>query len=341
MPLPESTLFRLPPDRSWQSLLRPGASTSYFRLSPRPSFDEECSEFRTGTAWWLCEFARLIYRMEADEIGRRADGLRRDEVLRSVGWREDLFINRGGIQCALLRRDTERPRLWVLVFRGTSGLGNCILDLNARPAAWVRGGRVHRGFMKALGRVWPALSAALSERRPERIYFCGHSLGGAVALLAASLRMPAAVYSYGAPLTGDREFAQTLGMRRVFDVINGKDVVPVLPPEISGYGYVPAGARIDLSADEGLVRQGLGASAAATPGLPHPASPAGSRRRWFAPPDSLSDHAPINYRIGLERILLSERSRSPGVSGTEKTDDGSAPLTPGGCRPPSPKPTGP
>lgn len=301
MPTSDLPSTPVPMDRSWEALTRPGEATDYFPILPPLLWTGRFTVFRPACAWWLCEFSRLIYRMEFDEIGHQADGLTRDAVLRRVGWREIRFINSGGIQCALFQSLDPEVKLSAAVFRGTSGLRNWLLDLDTRPVDWTSGGQVHRGFTEALSQIWTPLEAVLAGITGP-LFFTGHSLGGALALLAASLRMPDAVYAFGAPRTGDRAFGNTLDGDRVFNIINGRDIVPSLPPTLTGAEFESAGTLIHLHPGDGLRWIGK------TGGLPAAddgptLSTAFIHRRWFTPPDILSDHAPVNYRLGLERAL--------------------------------------
>src|SRR5690606_37727833 len=75
---------------------------------------------------------------------------------------------------------------------------------------------------------------------PARQPLTGHSLGGALAVLATAvlkigLRMPVAgVYTYGQPRVGDAEFCRVYDQVLkdiTFRYVNDADVVPHLPPE--------------------------------------------------------------------------------------------------------------
>lgn len=125
----------------------------------------------------------------------------------------------------------------VLAFRGTEFDEPADLLTNARlrlvPGPY---GRVHRGTAQALDAVWPAVAAALDGEAP--LWITGHSLGGAMALLAAARVAAArvqAVHLFGAPRLGDADFAQAceaaLGPR-TWRYTNHHDVVPRLmgPP---------------------------------------------------------------------------------------------------------------
>jgi len=80
-----------------------------------------------------------------------------------------------------------------VVFRGTADLRNWITDLdcelvNERISESVSGAKIHAGFQQALKSVIPELRETLTRLALERrdVYFTGHSLGGALAMLAAA-----------------------------------------------------------------------------------------------------------------------------------------------------------
>lgn len=72
----------------------------------------------------------------------------------------------------------------------------------------------------------------LLEVRDLPLYICGHSLGGALAVVATwalESRYNAACYTYGAPRVGNSEFAERF-KTPIYRVVNGADPVPFIPP---------------------------------------------------------------------------------------------------------------
>ena len=162
-------------------------------------------------------------------------------------------------------------RVGVLSFRGTEPTSaiNWLADADVTPRA-VTGGKVHRGFYANLQAVWDEVVTCLdkamepggatggnggakesggTERKPmEALYITGHSLGGAMATLAAAKihqepRYRAflkAVYTFGQPAVGDASFGRECKdgfgdyyYRHVYR----NDVVPHLPPRSSPGKY--------------------------------------------------------------------------------------------------------
>jgi hypothetical protein len=194
----------------------------------------------------------------------------------------------------------EGPDFAVLAFRGSDDLAAWVTNLNALPAPWRGGGKAHRGFAAALDAVWPEVEAALA--RSARPLLCtGHSLGAALATLAASLRPEAALYTFGSPRVGDGGF-ETATRRRpghAARFVNHRDVVCRLPSARLGYRHV----------GEVFVIDRLGRVYARRPrhrGVTELLASAFEGRPWdLAPllagslPRELADHAPINYVSAL------------------------------------------
>jgi hypothetical protein len=102
------------------------------------------------------------------------------------------------------------------------------------------GARFHSGFLAALDQVWEPLLAAVEAamRESERpLFVTGHSLGGAVALLASWRFLRAfvpvhQVYTFGAPMIGNDAAAAAFQRElpgKIFRYIDAPDPVPLLP----------------------------------------------------------------------------------------------------------------
>jgi hypothetical protein len=169
----------------------------------------------------------------------------------------------------------------VVAFRGTYSITNTIVDLSTVPQEYVPypappedggGGddgskcencTVHMGFMaswkNAREVVLPALHAAREKYPGYRVHLVGHSLGGAVAALAAlELRLglgwrDVVVTTFGEPKVGNDKLAEYID--RVFGLVDsdGEDLpyrrvthagdpVPLLP--LSEWGYASHAGEI-------------------------------------------------------------------------------------------------
>lgn len=230
-------------------------------------------------AWWLAECSLLAYGDEAFVRQRLARAGLRFAVESFTGATTQGFLLDDG-------------RVVIAVFRGTQvdRVNELFLDsvrvLEALPAGEGAGGRVHAGFRRALDEVWDHFSTrvrALSAAG-RRVVLTGHSLGGALATLAAFRLGPTiveAVYTFGCPRVGNRTFGS--GFRvPCFRFVNDRDYTARLPPP-GIYQHVGRELRFDGA---GRLR--------------------GSARRGLAldldPLEPLIDHAPIHYARLTKRL---------------------------------------
>ena len=96
----------------------------------------------------------------------------------------------------------------------------------------------------------------LEKTGEKPIYSTGHSLGGALALIASAALggtsglgdRIAAVYTFGAPRVGQSNFLEIIVKAPHYRVINSGDVVPLVPPNWL-LGYVHTGTPVLLKKD--------------------------------------------------------------------------------------------
>ncbi|KAJ1960031.1 hypothetical protein IWQ62_004383, partial [Dispira parvispora] len=158
---------------------------------------------------------------------------------------------------------SKNEREIILSFRGSSlmAISTFFSDLLLYPISWPREwseSKVHSGFARVHNKCLPTYRSLLDQYReqfPEAVVqFIGHSLGGAIAILAAlTLRLaePAAenlmqVTTYSSPKVGNREFGYKYNQLNIttLRVTNGFDVIPQLP---YGFGYFHLGREIYIT----------------------------------------------------------------------------------------------
>lgn len=272
---------------TWKDLLRPGTASDFFARVPLPRFDPDTKGFDRHNAWWLAELCRLVYRHDTEEDDPPPLP-RRSEFLAKAGLRQVAFFNGAEIDTetdtqAFLVQSDRPPSFAALVFRGTEqNPRDLVSDLVFPPVRLEGGtGAVHKGFLKALDSVWPLITSALGGLGVP-VFYTGHSLGAALATLAAARLPPAALYTFGSPLVGDPAFAESLSGVPVFRVVDGSDLVTKVPPGELGFAHV--GEEHHLARPPG----------------PNPfRHPLAWLRSLLGPPPHLADHAPINY---VERL---------------------------------------
>lgn len=134
----------------------------------------------------------------------------------------------------------------LLSFRGSENRYNWLRNLKLAKTdhEW---GSVHRGFKdgiysQEMGEVMKVFQEIAKDKE---VTITGHSLGGALAVLAASrykieTGVSPTVYTFGQPLVGDEEFAARFTQElpyKLYRVINKKDIVPRIPPAAAGYHH--------------------------------------------------------------------------------------------------------
>ncbi|MBW4520452.1 MAG: lipase family protein [Scytolyngbya sp. HA4215-MV1] len=115
------------------------------------------------------------------------------------------------------------------------------------------GAKMHRGFVSAYMSVREQIHTYLKNYTAATVIVTGHSLGGALATLAAvdvqynfASKFKIEVYTFGAPRVGNGGFRDSFN-RRVPDsyrFVYGMDIVPALPRPWQGYSHVDKEYRL-------------------------------------------------------------------------------------------------
>lgn len=118
------------------------------------------------------------------------------------------------------------------------------------------GQEVHGGYYEAVLDVLPAIGKFAVDCRGAGIplYLTGHSLGGALATLAASVVDATATYTFGAPRVGNGKFAGSLEDKNVYRIVYGQDIAPSFPHPLLGYRH--GGQRLQLDCENRLTQGG-------------------------------------------------------------------------------------
>ena len=187
-----------------------------------------------------------------------------------------------------------------------------VIDSEFLPAVDDAGGKVHSGFLEALKPICGQLDVIASNHKGKKIWLTGHSLGGALATLAAA-RMGRAnvqgLYTYGCPRVGDAAFVTVLPGESYFRFVHRDDWIPRVPPDT--LGYVHGGEEIAVAGDDprGVISELELASAALISALKVMMEE--QRLTVGGIPfliNGLADHAPIYYATLLWNTLLAGMS---------------------------------
>ena len=219
-------------------------------------FDEESNQQILELAAELAELT------DQEEIAERLTGLQRvlaglnpasaDEADRNKKLKTALAV--GGFELAggrvlhnaatdtqgfvACRRDDTGTGFAVICFRGTKQVKDWMTNLKIKPVAIKDPrtgaiiGNMHEGFHDAYMSVHDDIAACLKGYEDLPLYITGHSLGGALAVVAtwyqSSARL-AACYTFGAPRVGDEALIDRF-KTPIYRIVNGPDPVPFVPP---------------------------------------------------------------------------------------------------------------
>jgi hypothetical protein len=154
------------------------------------------------------------------------------KALSEAGFELIKSFNCNGTQAFLAKRESDR--MVVLVFRGTQTEDpqDIVTDLRANFYQDEKGVKIHDGFYKAFQCIESEIKNTAKSLEEYSLYVTGHSLGGALALIATRAINSdnlAACYTYGSPKVGNEEFGDEI-KPPIYRIVNAYDIVPFNPP---------------------------------------------------------------------------------------------------------------
>ena len=244
-------------------------SCKYFSSGEKVPFPTGNNSYDPRVAWWLAQCSHLSYENKLTTVLK----------LKKAGFEKITFFDSKGTQAYLAQHPGHGGgKFAVLAFRGTEQDSidiltdiNCFARLfpnedifdSTGPQISSKKLYAHSGFLGSLQNIWgnalpksiytvypdaewigdKGISNALCELDKDvSVYFTGHSLGGALATLAAykfilykDQKEMTALYTFGAPRVVKMAMAKAIQKElsgRFYRIVNNLDTVPRLPPRI-------------------------------------------------------------------------------------------------------------
>lgn len=250
----------------------------YFKGWKNIKFPANDKDYNPQIAWWLAQCSQLSYENKitvATEL--KSANFSGVSFFDSQGTQAFLAEHPGtngeGSFAVLAFRGTEEDSIDILTdinfVRRLFPFENIVEEPSPEAKAKQKSSNkkeklyAHGGFLQGVENIWgsalrkeiqdlfseadwkgsPGISNAICKLKPGTpLYFTGHSLGGALATLAAYRATTykssvdiAALYTFGSPRTAQYPLAEAINTElsgRLYRVVNYIDVVPRLPPRI-------------------------------------------------------------------------------------------------------------
>ncbi len=178
----------------------------------------------------LAELAMIAYNDEAEA----------QRAARAIGFSEAQLLDHDGSQAYRFRNEHDV----VLACRGTQPTewNDIKADANAVMSVVGTLGNVHSGFNREVDDLWPMLEDLLRDNT-QPVWFCGHSLGAAMATICAyrcrtsSISSnPQELHTFGSPRVGCKRYIRHAQVDH-YRWVHNNDIVTRVPPVWMGYRH--------------------------------------------------------------------------------------------------------
>ena len=226
-------------------------------------FNFDTTRYKPENAYWMSQFSNLVYL----KMGDRTDAENKKDVtpdketilerLQKLGsgfLKVEAFNHKSSQGIVIQHQDYV-----VAAFRGTDQIQDWLDNIKVSSTEGPLG-KVHSGFYNAMLDIWEreqpetepmweriqALRQADNNQPKRPLWLTGHSLGGAMATLAAAWlaerKLPLyGVYTFGQPRCGGEDFQIAFDAKlkeRFFRFQNNNDIVTRVPARVMGYEHV-------------------------------------------------------------------------------------------------------
>lgn len=215
-----------------------------------------------ANAYWMARISSEVYLRKSDK-DPSPDEIK---ILKNLQQDDEKFISVYGVDKNSAQGIiVEHEDYLCLAFRGTDELADWLDNINAFAVDRLFG-EFHQGFWKSLDDIWSPLYQQIIDlqvlsKRP--IFITGHSLGGAMATIAAAKLIHedkpfTNVYTFGQPRAMTRATSRLFNAEcksRFFRFHNNNDLVTRVPARFMGYSHI--GSYLYIS-QEGIINQDSG-----------------------------------------------------------------------------------
>lgn len=215
-----------------------------------------------GNAYWMARLSKEVY-LTTSDVDQKPN---EEEILKNIQHDDPDFLAVFGFdgnsaQAAVI----EHKDYICLAFRGTNETKDWIDNINAFSVKALFG-EFHRGFYNSVEDLWHEIEQKIDAIRQERkkpLFITGHSLGGAMASIAASILIHedkpfTSVYTFGQPRALTQSTSRIFNIEckdRYYRFHNNNDIVTRSPTRLMGYSHV--GTYLYITA-EGEIHQDVG-----------------------------------------------------------------------------------
>lgn len=163
-----------------------------------------------------------------------------NEAAGMLGFLDGKVFNVGGIQAHWFQNEHDG----IMVFRGAEIDDGTELDssIDTLKTLAETVGQINQGFKTQADGIWPVIEQSL-EKNTRAMWFCGHSIGGALANICAGRCMasyiktePEELYSFGSPRIGCGRYVHHVKLQH-YRWVNNNDIVTKKPSALAGYRH--------------------------------------------------------------------------------------------------------
>jgi triacylglycerol lipase len=217
-------------------------------------FNADFSKFNAFTTRYSGENALVL--ADCAKLAYKAENIIQEALQVTWKFKNFEFFSGKSTQAFVVGNDS----VIIVAFRGTEGkIADIVADAKVKPTIGPVG-MVHQGFNDALHEVWGQHAAKdiratikKFQDNKQTIWFCGHSLGAALATLAAveyvvnDKGVINGLYTIGQPRLGNTtftEYSDKILANKYFRFVNNDDIVPRIPLPNLVFNYAHAGIEL-------------------------------------------------------------------------------------------------